>query len=62
MRGMPYSQAGKSSDGKEISNPIVREALEQQASIRPARTPPREMPVTPTLPRMPKPKRKRRRV
>ncbi len=59
MRGMPYSQAAKSSEGKEISNQIVQEALEKQASLRAPRTPPREMPVTPTLPRQPKPHKKR---
>jgi hypothetical protein len=60
VKGIPYNQAGKSDQSKEISNPIVREALAKQAALRPVKTPPREMPVTPTLPRMPKPKRKRR--
>jgi hypothetical protein len=34
--------------------------LAKQAANRPARTPPRLMPVTPTLPKVPKPHRRRR--
>jgi hypothetical protein len=60
MRGMPYNQAVKSSDSGEITNRYVREALAKQAALRPARTPPKELPVTPTLPRMRKVKRRRR--
>ena len=62
MRGMPYNQASKGSETGAVSNKYVREALEKQAALRPAKTPPKEMPVTPVLPRMPKPKRRRRAV
>jgi hypothetical protein len=34
--------------------------LAKQAASRPAKTPPKAMRVTPTLPRIPKPHRKRR--
>ncbi len=40
---------------------VIDEALARQAAKRPASSPPREMPVTPTLPRQPKPARDRKR-
>ena len=60
MRGMPYSRATRTADTASSTNPIVNEALAIQAANRPAKSAPREMPITPTLPRMPKPKRRRR--
>ena len=39
----------------------IREALEKQAALRPPKTPPKLMPITPTLPRIPKPRNRRRR-
>lgn len=39
---------------------LIDEALATQAARRPKRTPPNIMPLTPSLPKVPKPKRKRR--
>ncbi|HWE97951.1 MAG TPA: hypothetical protein VG269_28645 [Tepidisphaeraceae bacterium] len=44
------------------SSEYVSEALARQAAMRPPRGAARQMPVTPTLPRMPKPKRRRRSI
>lgn len=60
MRGMPYTQASGKSDGKPAPGNHVAEALAQQAARQPKKTPPNLMPVTPTLPRVPKPIRRRR--
>jgi hypothetical protein len=43
------------------TNSFVAEALARQAASRPPKTPPKEMPVTPTLPKVPKRHRQRRR-
>ena len=60
MNGMPYNRATRSADGEPITNKYVREALAAQAAIRPKQTPPQAMPITPTLPRIRKHKRKRK--
>ncbi|MDB5333940.1 MAG: hypothetical protein JWP03_5091 [Phycisphaerales bacterium] len=62
MRGMPYAKAVPTSEHGMSSSEYVSEALARQAAMRPARGAARQMPVTPTLPRMPKPKRRRRSV
>ena len=51
MRGMPYKKS-PSAVAREVSSSVVREALEIQAARRPPKSPPRKMPVTPTLPRV----------
>jgi hypothetical protein len=58
MRGMNYTRATSSTKPQGQTNSYVREALEKQAASRPPKAPPKAMPVTPTLPRMPK-RRKR---
>ena len=45
-----------------VSNEYVTEALAKQAASRGAKSPPNPMPVTPTLPRVPKPYKRRRRA
>jgi hypothetical protein len=60
MKARPFKQATTTAFPPPVSNEYVMEALAKQAAGRPAKTPPREMPVTPTLPRVPKPHRRRR--
>jgi hypothetical protein len=43
-----------------VHNEYVEEALTKQAAKRPAKTAPKLMPVTPTLPKIPKPHKFRR--
>ncbi|MDB5174749.1 MAG: hypothetical protein JWO87_231 [Phycisphaerales bacterium] len=62
MRGMPYAQAVRKSESGMSSSEYVAEALAKQAAARPPKGQPNLMPVTPTLPRMPKPHRRRRGV
>jgi hypothetical protein len=62
MRARPFKQDTRTAFPTPVSNEFVTEALAKQAATRPARTPPRAMPVTPTLPRMPKPHKKRRKA
>jgi hypothetical protein len=52
MRGMHYSRASRRTDDRAPSDPIVSEALAKQAAARPQQTPPKLMPVTPTLPKV----------
>jgi hypothetical protein len=59
MKARPFKQATTTAHPPMVSNDYVTEALAQQAARRPAKTPPKAMPVTPTLPKMPKPHRKR---
>ena len=59
MRAKPFKQATTTAFPPMVSNEYVAEALARQAAARPARTPPNAMPVTPTLPRVPKPHRRR---
>jgi hypothetical protein len=61
MRSHPFKQDSTTAHPAPVSNDFVREALAKQAALRPAPTPPRLMPVTPTLPKVPKPHRHRRR-
>jgi hypothetical protein len=56
---MPFKQDTSTAHPTAVSNEYVREALARQAAIRPARTPPKLMPLTPTLPKVPKPHRRR---
>ena len=44
----------------EVSNTYIAEALAKQAASRPAKTPAKIMPVTPTLKKVPKLHRRRR--
>ncbi len=60
MRARPFKQATTTAHPIPVTNEYVTEALAKQAARRPAKTPPKEMPVTPTLPRVPKPHRRRR--
>jgi hypothetical protein len=62
MRGMPYSKATRTNEARASTNSYVQEALAKQAALRPPRTPPKPMPVTPTLPKVNKHRRKRRSV
>ena len=61
MRGMPYKKSPSASDTRQVSSSVIREALEIQAARTPPKSPPREMPVTPTLPRVRKGKPRRKR-
>jgi hypothetical protein len=62
MKAKPFKQATTTAHPPMVSNAYVTEALAKQAASRPAKTPPKAMPVTPTLPRIPKPHRKRRKA
>jgi hypothetical protein len=60
MRAKPFKQDTTTAHPAAVNNEFVREALAKQAALRPAKTPPKAMPVTPTLPRVPKPHKRRR--
>lgn len=60
MKARPYKQATSTAFPPAVTNEYVAEALAKQAARRPAKTPPKAMPVTPTLPRVPKPYKRRR--
>lgn len=60
MRGKFFKQATTTAHPPAVTNEYVAEALAKQAASRPAKTPPRAMPVTPTLPRVRKQKRRRK--
>lgn len=60
MRAKPFKQDPGPRTREPVSNTYVTEALAKQAAMRPKKTPPREMPVTPKLPKVPKPHRRRR--
>lgn len=62
MRAMPYKKSNSASTGTPTSNSYVSEALAKQAASRPPKSPPKIMPITPTLPRVPKPHKHKRRV
>ncbi len=62
MRAKPFKQATTTAFPIPVTNSYVREALEKQAARRPAKTPAKVMPVTPTLPKVPKPHGRRRRA
>jgi hypothetical protein len=60
MRAKIFRQSPTGAQPREVSNSYVREALAKQAANRPAKTPPKPLPVTPALPRVPKPHKRRR--
>lgn len=60
MKGKFFKQATTTAHPPAVTNEYVAEALAKQAASRPAKTPPRAMPVTPTLPRVRKQKRRRK--
>lgn len=60
MKGKFFKQATTTAHPAAVTNEYVAEALAKQAASRPAKTPPRAMPVTPTLPRVRKHKRRRK--
>ena len=59
MRAQPFKQSSRSTENKPVNNSFIIEALAKHAASRPAKTPPKAMPVTPVLPRMPKPRKRR---
>ncbi len=61
MRGMHYSRASRRSEDAPM-DPHVAEALAIHASKRPAKSPPKVMPVTPTLPKVVRGRKRRRTV
>jgi hypothetical protein len=60
MKAKPFKQSTGTAFPEPVTNEFVAEALAKQAARRPAKTPPKAMPVTPTLPRVPKPHKRRR--
>ena len=60
MKARTYKQATTTAHPPPVMNEYVAEALAKQAAARPAKSPPKAMPVTPTLPRVPKPYKRRR--
>jgi hypothetical protein len=60
MKARSFKQDTTTAHPPAVSNEYVREALAKQAARRPVKTPPKAMPVTPTLPRVPKPHKRRR--
>lgn len=62
MRAMPYKKSTSPSTRPPIANSYVSEALAKQAASRPPKSPPKIMPITPTLPRVPKPHKHKRRA
>ena len=60
MKARPFKQATTTAHPPIVSNAYVAEALAKQAARRPPKSPPKAMPVTPTLPRVPKPYKRRR--
>ena len=60
MRARPFKQSTATAHPPMAWNDEVAEALAKQAARKPAKTPPKEMPITPTLPRVPKPHKRKR--
>jgi hypothetical protein len=60
MKAKPFKQATTTAFPSMVSNAEVVQALAIHAASRPAKTPPKTMPVTPTLPRVAKRHRRRR--
>ena len=60
MRARPFKQATTTAHPPMVTNNIVEEALKKHAAGRPPKAAPKAMPVTPTLPRVPKPYTRRR--
>jgi hypothetical protein len=61
MKAQPFKQDSTTAHPTPLFNDFVREALAKQAATRPARTPARLVPVTPTLPKVRRPHRNHRR-
>ena len=53
MKAKLFKQATTTAFPPTVTNAYVTEALARQAASRPAKTPPKPMPVTPTLPKSP---------
>ncbi len=62
MRGMPYTQATQTSETRTETSSIVAEALAKHAASRPPKGPTKLLTVTPTMRKMGKPNRQRRRT
>ena len=60
MKAKPFKQATTTAFPPMVTNAEVEEALAIHAKRQKPKTPPNAMPVTPTLPRVPKPYKKRR--
>jgi hypothetical protein len=60
VRGKHFKQSSSTAHPTPVTNDYVAEALAKQAARRPPQTPPKAMPVTPTLPRVRKHKRRRK--
>ena len=61
MKARQFKQDTTTAHPPATSNDYVREALAKQAASRPARTPPKSLPVTPTLPKVKRHRSNRRR-
>ena len=64
MRARPFKQSTATAFPEAVSNDIVEEALAKQAKLRGKPSPPKELAVPPTLPKVRRPlrgKRKRQR-
>ncbi len=62
MKGIPYQQASRAPDAPPTSDPVIQEALAKHAAARPPKSPPKIMPITPTLKKVVKGRRRRRTV
>jgi hypothetical protein len=62
MKARPFKQATTTRFPQPVTNEYVEEALAKQAARRGPKSPPKAMPVTPTLPRVPKPHKRKRRA
>jgi hypothetical protein len=60
MRAKPFKQETTTAYPNPVTNTYVTEALMKQAANRPAKTAPKAMPVTPTLPKVRRPHRRKR--
>jgi hypothetical protein len=60
MKARPFKQDTTTAHPPMVNNEFVQEALAKQAALRPPKTPPKLMPITPTLPKVPKLHRRRR--
>ena len=57
MRAKPYKQTTATAFPELHTNDIVEEALAKQAKLRPKLSPPKELAVPPTLPKVRRPLR-----
>jgi hypothetical protein len=60
MRGMPYSHSNRTTDTSASTGDVIREALAIQAANRKPLGPAKLMPKTPTLPKVMKYRKQRR--